>query len=48
MFEELEDELVKVIAQVISDYLDDTADPGDVDSDDLAENIVLYLTREKK
>jgi hypothetical protein len=48
MFEELEAELVEVIAKVISDYLDDIEDPGEVESHELAESIAHELKREKK
>jgi hypothetical protein len=48
MFEEQEAELVAAIAEAISSYLDDIEDPGDVQAEELAENIAHHLTREKK
>lgn len=38
-------EVQERIAEVIASYLDQLDDPGDVDSDDLAENIVIQLNR---
>lgn len=34
------DELREQVSEVVASYLDQLEDPGDVDSDDLADNIV--------
>lgn len=39
------EELTELIAQVIGTYLDDLNDPGDVDADDLAENLARHLVK---
>jgi hypothetical protein len=41
----MDEEMTERIAAVIASYLDDLDDPGEVDSDDLAENIVRVIGR---
>jgi hypothetical protein len=40
------DALVSLLETVIGAYLNQLADPGEVDSQDLAENVVIQLERD--
>lgn len=43
----MDEKTLELVTEVIESYLDQLNDPGEVDSDDLAENIVRNLERRK-